>query len=283
MGRHRTPAEKAAFRDRALALRRSGVPRRTITAELGISDKLLTQLLGDEPVHPRNRRPRAKNDLRQLAVEMRLVGRTYDNIARELGVSKGSLSLWLRDLAGGPPARGGDPAHMKRMSDAYWSRVLAEREVERQAVKAAAAQEMGSLSRRDLHVAAIAAYWAEGAKDKPYARREQVTFINSDEGMIRLWLAYLDDIDFPREHRRYALSIHDSADIAAATRSWAAVVGLDPASFGRPSLKRHSLPTSRKNVDELYRGCLVVRLVQCRELYQRIDGAWQGLVAGLAR
>jgi hypothetical protein len=36
--------------------------------------------------------------LRDAAVELRWQGRTYDEIVTELGVSKGSLSLWLRDL-----------------------------------------------------------------------------------------------------------------------------------------------------------------------------------------
>ena len=38
---------------------------------------------------------------------------------------------------------------------------------------------------------------------------------------------------------------------------------------------------TRKNVGQTYVGCLVVRLVQCRELYQRIEGVWQGIMGGL--
>lgn len=30
-----------------------------------------------------------------------------------------------------------------------------------------------------------------------------------------------------------------------------------------------------------YAGCLVVRLRQCRTLYQRIEGTWQGIMGGL--
>jgi transposase-like protein len=46
----------------------------------------------------RLRRPRAKDELRAAAVEMRQAGATYDQIAAELGVSTSSCSLWLRDV-----------------------------------------------------------------------------------------------------------------------------------------------------------------------------------------
>ena len=37
----------------------------------------------------------------------------------------------------------------------------------------------------------------------------------------------------------------------------------------------------RKNVDDAYVGCLVIRLRQCRTLYQQIEGVWQGIMGGL--
>jgi len=36
-----------------------------------------------------------------------------------------------------------------------------------------------------------ALYWAEGSKDKPYARRERVQFINSDPDVIGFFLRWL--------------------------------------------------------------------------------------------
>lgn len=36
------------------------------------------------------------------------------------------------------------------------------------------------------------AYWAEGAKTKPWGRRIRVSFSNSDPGMIVLFLRWLD-------------------------------------------------------------------------------------------
>ena len=108
-----------------------------------------------------------------------------------------------------------------------------------------------------------------------------MTFINSDPGLVLLFLGWLHQIGFPQEHRRFSLSIHESADVMAATAWWADVVGIPASEFSPPTLKRHNPKTVRKNVDQAYVGCLVVRLVQCRTLYQQIEGIWQGIMGGL--
>jgi transposase len=41
---------------------------------------------------------RAKTEQRDRARALRLQGKTYDQIVEELGVSKSSVSLWVRDL-----------------------------------------------------------------------------------------------------------------------------------------------------------------------------------------
>lgn len=144
-----------------------------------------------------------------------------------------------------------------------------------------ASRPRSQLSPRELELLAVTAYWCEGTKSKPYARREQVTFINSDPGLILLFLAWLDQIEFPAEHRHFSLSIHESADVETATAWWADVVGLSADAFGKAVLKKHNPKTVRLNVGGSYVGCLVIRLRQCRTLYQQIEGVWQGIMGGL--
>jgi hypothetical protein len=42
-----------------------------------------------------------------------------------------------------------------------------------------------------LFLVGVALYWAEGSKDKPYDRREQLMFINSDPTVITIYVAWL--------------------------------------------------------------------------------------------
>lgn len=98
LGRHRTAEEKAAFAVQAVEMRRQGIGVRRIAAALGTDQKLVRELLKDEPAPASLLRLRAKDEHREAAVALRTEGRTYKEIQAELGVSKGSLSLWLRDL-----------------------------------------------------------------------------------------------------------------------------------------------------------------------------------------
>ena len=218
----------------------------------------------------------------QEARELRLAGLPPRAIADRLGTSARTVYSWTWDLPVPAASRhGGDAAHMDMMRRRYWDRVQAERAEERARIQQANAARVGAITRRELELAAVVAYWCEGSTSKPWKRKETVAFINSDPGLILLWCAWLDDIGFPVEHRRLSLSVHTSADVPAATAHWADLIGVQVTAFGPPSLKRHNPKTVRKNVGDGDVGCPVVRLVRCREVYQRIEGVWQGIMGGL--
>jgi hypothetical protein len=61
---------------------------------------------------------------------------------------------------------------------------------------------------------------------------------------------------------------------------WADLVGVPPDEFGKTLIKRHKPRTTRKNVGDSYRGCLMVSVLQGADLYRRIEGWWFGIVAG---
>ncbi|MEV5317205.1 hypothetical protein AB0K92_05925 [Streptomyces sp. NPDC052687] len=270
-------ADYEALREQAVALRRAGLSRRQIRDRLHVDNNdLLNRLLEGEPPPEWTKRPRAKDDLREKARELRLRGWTYDRIQMELGCSKSSISLWVRDL---PRPERRDPTEQAKLAARKrWEHELAVRDERRRRTKESAAAEIGDLSDRDLFIAGVALYWSEGSKDKPHARRERIVFVNSDPNMIRLFMAWLDLLGVDRERIAYRLMIHESADVEAAERYWADVVRVEHGTFGRTTLKRHNPKTVRKNTGDGYHGCLVVTVRQSAELYRRVEGWWYGIV-----
>ncbi len=92
-------ADFEGLREQAVALRREGLSRRQIRDQLRVhNNDILNRLLEGEPPPEWTKRPNAKDDLRHRARELRLQGWTYDQIQVELGCSKSSISLWVRDL-----------------------------------------------------------------------------------------------------------------------------------------------------------------------------------------
>ncbi|MGW7516675.1 hypothetical protein ACWGJ2_13890 [Streptomyces sp. NPDC054796] len=220
--------------------------------------------------------PRAKPALRQRARELRREGATYAEIVAELGVAKSSVSLWVRDL----PQPSASAERMRQAREARWASYRVRRERTRQAAMEAAAREIGTLTDRELFLVGVGLYWAEGSKSKPYRLTEDVTFVNSDPGMIRVYLAWLSLLGVPHERLYFRVMIHESADVTAAERYWADLVEADVNTFRKTTLKRHNPKTTRQNTGADYRGCLVVRVAQGADLYRRIEGWWNGITAG---
>ncbi|WP_416979145.1 hypothetical protein [Streptomyces sp. T028] len=270
-------ADFERLREQAIALRRAGLSLRQIRDELKIyNNDILNRLVKGEPPPEWTKRPRAKDDLRAKARELRLQGWTYDQIEVELGCSRSSVSLWVRDL---PRPERRAPAEQARLANRMrWEHELAVRDEKRQQTKATAMAQIGEMSDRELFMAGVALYWAEGTKDKTYARRETVIFVNSDPGVIQLYLAWLNLLGVEPERLAYRVMIHITADVEGANRYWADLVGVDVSAFQRTTIKKHNPKTVRKNVGENYRGCLVIRVSQAAELYRQIEGWWKGMV-----
>ncbi|MEV6754711.1 hypothetical protein [Streptomyces sp. NPDC051214] len=270
-------ADFEGLRERAIALRREGLSRRQIRDRLHVDNNdILNRLLEGEPAPEWTKRPNAKDDLRERARELRLQGLTYDQIQVELGCSKSSISLWVRDLP--KPERQRTREEASAIAKRGWGDTMQRREEKRQRTKKAATDEIGALSDRELFLVGIGLYWSEGAKSKSHRPQERVDFINSDPQMITVYLAWLRLLGVSADRLRFHVSIHESADVPGAERFWADRVGAAPSAFGKTTLKKHNPKTSRKSVGEDYRGCLLVRVQQGADLYRRIEGWWYGIV-----
>ena len=262
------------FRAQAIALRRAGRSRREIKEILGIgSNETLSQALRGEPPPEWTRRPRAKDDLHARARELRAQGLDYEEIAGALGVSKSSVSLWVRDM---PLAeRLSYEECRKRAAEGaqrYWAAERPLREARREAVRAAAAAEIGPLTKQEILIAGAIAYWCEGAKSKVRRRQDRVVFVNSDPALIRFFLRFLDMVGVGREDLTYRVHIHETADVPGAERFWQRVTQADPRQFRRTVLKTHNPRTVRTNVGDDYHGCLRVDVRRSANLYRQIDG-----------
>lgn len=267
------------LREQAVALRRAGLSIRQIKQILGpIGNRTIHDALRGEPPPPWTRRPNAKDDLRAKARALRLQGLDYEEIVAQLGVSKSSVSLWVRDLP--RPPRVASEECIKRTSERmrrYWTAERPLRAARRAAASAAAAASIGSLTKREILIAGAVAYWCEGAKNKPYRRVDRVTFANSDPKLISFFLLFLDTSGGPRSDLAFQLQIHETADVASAVQFWLALTEGRPEQFCKVSLKRHNPATTRKNTGDAYHGCLRVDVKRSCGLYRRIEG-WASAV-----
>jgi len=183
----------APRKEQAIQLRRAGLSRSQIADALGLGcgGQPLSRWLRDVPPPAWTSRPNAKDDLRAQAVAMRGEGRSYREIRQVVEVSKSTLSLWLRDV---PLTGEQQQALARRGPEATAARASTNRDVaarRRAHVQDQARRQIAELSESELFVAGVIAYWAEGAKNKPWRSGQGVAFVNSDPGLIRLFLRWL--------------------------------------------------------------------------------------------
>jgi hypothetical protein len=216
---------------------------------------------------------------RDRAIELRLQGMSYKQIRAVVGGSMASLSKWLRDIPLTDLQRAG--LRRRRLEAVRkTARANHERRLAREAeIRRTTAADIGRMTERDLFVAGVVAYAAEGTKKKPWQSSTPVKFTNSDPRMILLFLRWLSLAGIERSSISFRVAIHQDADIEGALRFWSEVVGVPSGRFKRTTLKRGNPTTRRRNRGPGYRGCLVVGVQRSCDLNKQLDGWFDAMVS----
>jgi hypothetical protein len=202
---------------------------------------------------------RGKLAERQQARQLRRAGLPLAEIAERIGVSKSSVSLWVRDVEFDTPvarvARGRrrDPNALQRRKQGEIDRLLEEGRAR-----------IGRLSAREFLVAGVALYAGEGSK-----RDGSVVFANSDPRMVAFfcsWLRHFFEVDESR--LRVRLYLHQELDLAAAIAFWSELTGIPASQFVKPY---RAVPDPSIRTAKHVHGCVGVRY-SCSATHRSIMG-----------
>ncbi|MFA5157438.1 MAG: hypothetical protein WC532_08685 [Candidatus Omnitrophota bacterium] len=104
---------------------------------------------------------------RNRAIELRKQGKTFREIAREIPISRGSLSYWLRGIVLTPEQIARiqyKNAEVKKKFIAFNELKNRVSEDNKRNISGAASREIDKITQRELKFIGIALYWAEGYK-----------------------------------------------------------------------------------------------------------------------
>lgn len=204
---------------------------------------------------------RGKTIERAQARELRAEGWTMPDIAAELGVSRGSVSAWTRDI----------PVVVRRRASPRLPNALQQAKAsEIEELLAAGRARIGELSGRDLLIAGAALYAGEGDKTDG-----SVGFANSDPRMIALfchWLRTTFDIDERR--LRVRLYLHEGLDIDKAQAYWSMLTSIPLTQFTAPY---RAVPDATIRHNKHRFGCPKVRY-HCSSTHRAIIGLVEALL-----
>jgi transcriptional regulator with XRE-family HTH domain len=206
---------------------------------------------------------RGKVQEREQARDLREHAWTLQEIATELGVSRSSVSVWVRDVEFEPKPR----RRTARRRSPNKLQIAKQAEVDE--MLAWGSERLGQLSEDAFLAAGAALYAGEGSKTDG-----AVLFANSDARMISFfcaWFRRFFDIDESR--LRLKLYLHQGLDLEAAIQFWTGLTGIPRAQMVKP-YRAVPDPTIR-STKHVY-GCAYVGYSSAR-----VHRAVMGLTAAL--
>lgn len=212
---------------------------------------------------------------REKAIELRVQGRTYNEILEIVQVSKSSLSLWLQDvgLAKVQKQRLTEKRHAAQLRGGETKR---RQRIERTEVIFSKARErVGKLSEREQFLIGVALYWGEGSKERNRPGSSLV-FGNTDPAMIYFFYQFLVNSLLINQSDIYvSLYIHENHKyrLSEVKSFWSLSLNLPGLDIKQVYFKKHNPKTLHKYNADLYHGTLRLRVKKSAHLLRMISGA----------
>lgn len=215
---------------------------------------------------------------KELAVHLRKQGFSYSEILMKVPVSQASLSLWLRDVTLSQPQI--DHLLLKKINgQSKGAKVRKDTRIKQEKlIVEKAKRDIRSLSRRELFLLGVMAYWCEGSKQKPHNVSQCVVFANSDPFLVKLFIKWLKEVCYIKETEiQYRLYIHESGNEKAAIEYWSNELSVAGSNFSKTVFKKHKILTNRKNIGREYHGLVKVVVRKSTNLNRQITGWVSGI------
>ncbi len=166
------------------------------------------------------------------AIEMRKDGHSYAHIAKQVGVSKSTVSIWVQRVPYIP-----NQETLDRISRAVMAMKAAQSAKKQKSFKKAkeeATLDIGNLTRRDIFMLGLGLYIGEGTKST-----QETTFVNANVTVMRFVVRWLHDaLGVGKKHIRIRLHLYPDSDIRVCEDFWASQLRIPLEQFSPPVIDR---------------------------------------------
>lgn len=203
---------------------------------------------------------RAKSHQKQKAVEFRKKGHTLREIADSLGVSKSSVSLWVRNvgLSSSAMARISRKRIEARERSSETRRTRTRRLLANAQCAAEEAVSQVRLTSQGNRILCSMIYWCEGTKSR---NDRECSFTNSDPLLIKTFLSLLrSGFEIEERRLRICMHLHSYHDESEQMEFWSAVTGVPHHQF----IQSYKKENGGTNIKDGYPGCIQVRYYDVR-------------------
>ncbi|MDP2668524.1 MAG: helix-turn-helix domain-containing protein [bacterium] len=179
----------------------------------------------------------AKIKEKQKAIGLRRAGKSYSQIKQLVGVSKSTLSYWLKDM----PL---PDDKMRILRDWNENRIEKFRNTMRQKREARLTKIYSEekinilpLSERELFLAGLFLYWGEGGK----TAEARLVISNTNPAVIKFFIRWLSIFKVPKEKLRIYVHLYKDMNIKKELNFWAKTLGIPLQQFQKPYIKNSAM------------------------------------------
>ena len=214
---------------------------------------------------------------KQRAVELRGEGMSYSLISEQLGVSKSTLSNWLKDL---PYTPNEEVVFRTRRGQGTYGLLRRQMRIDEiSMLKAQGISEVGKVSKRDLWMIGLGLWIGEGSKTM-----EQIRLVNSDPRVIQLFIRWLREIcELKDENITIAMHLYPDSDEISSMKYWMNITKLPMKQFRKTQIDRR-LDKKRLKIGKTPYGTLHISVASNGNpekgvrLYRRMMGWISGVI-----
>ena len=180
----------------------------------------------------------AKPLLREQAIQLRLQGKTYGQIKRELGIEKSTLSGWLNKLPLTDVQTRALSQNKEMIADLRREKYIATRRRQRlerlQRVFLQQKKQTVPLTRKELFLAGLFLYWGEGEKTHGV-----ISISNTDPRIVTFALYWMtQSLGILREKIKVQLHLYKDMDQQESVTFWSEKLMLPKEQFRKPYIKK---------------------------------------------
>lgn len=219
-----------------------------------------------------------KKSLKENAIELRKLGNSYKIISEKLGLSKSTLSDWLREVPYNPNEIVLDRIRVAQLKSALFKQEQRRKDIIEK--KKIAKSEIGKINKRDLLMIGIGLYWGEGSK-----LNENIRIINSDPHIIKTSMVWFRKI-FLLKDENFTPSVHlyPDSNVIDSINYWSKITQIPINQFGKTQIDKR-VNKSRKKKGKLPYGTLHLQIKSCgkkdfgRSMHRKIIGYIEAICA----
>lgn len=183
---------------------------------------------------------------KKKARDLRQLGKSINQIVQETDLSKGSVSVWVRDIVLTQKQRKQISLRGRSVESVERRRIsrLTNEQAKRQLIIDKAGEDFKSISLEQLKLIGIILYLGEGGK----TRKGMARLSNSDPAVIKIMMRFFREIcHVPENKFRCHIHTFSHADVEKTEKYWASITGVSRNQFFKTYVKPSSASLQKRN------------------------------------